>query len=220
MTRFLFTAERVGQLGQVRHFRVNVHNMVKPDNKYYCEFNPCSRAVTFVANRWLVTAWRKTPEYQGGFLLDGGVHMLAGLRLILGSDRITAVSAQSQQQQSYLPPVDTVDAVVQTESGATGVVSISFGSPFGDNLFEFACEKGAVSMNNDDVTVSGQTHTIEFDGKGVAPEVAEFATAIVNERQVEKRQSPEEALADLELLEQMLQSGEKQGERLQLRLQI
>ena len=167
-----------------------------------------------------VTAWRKTPNYQGGFLLDGGVHMLAGLRLILGSEQVTAVSAQSQQQQSYLPPVDTVDAVVQTGSGATGVVSISFGSPFSDNVFEFACEKGVVSMNNDDVAVNGETHTIEFDGKGVIPEVAEFATAVVNGRPVEKRQSPREAMADLEILEQMLQSGEQQGERLQLHLQV
>lgn len=166
-----------------------------------------------------MTAWRKTPEYQGGFLLDGGVHMLAGLRLILGTEHVTVVSAQSQQQQSYLPPVDTVDAVVQTESGATGVVSLSFGSPLGDNSFEFACEKGVVSLKDDDVTINSETHTIEFDGKGVAPEVAEFATAVVNGRPVEKRQSPEEALADLEMLEQMLQSGERQGERLPLKLQ-
>lgn len=167
-----------------------------------------------------VTAWRKTPDYQGGFLLDGGVHLLAGLRLILGSEQVTAVSAQSQQQQPYLPPVDTVDAVVQTGSGATGVVSISFGSPFSDNVFEFACEKGVVSMNNDNVTVNGETYKIEFDGKGVVPEVAEFATAVVNGRPVEKRQSPQEATADLEMLEQMLQSGERQGERLQLHLQV
>lgn len=36
MTRFLFTAEQVRKLGKVRHFRVRVHNLVKPDNKYYC----------------------------------------------------------------------------------------------------------------------------------------------------------------------------------------
>lgn len=152
--------------------------------------------------------------------MDGGVHMLAGLRLILGTEQVTAVSAQSQQQQSYLPPVDTIDAVVQTGSGATGVVSLSFGSPFSDNSFEFACEKGVVSLTGDDVIVNGETQTVEFDGKGVAPEIAEFATSIVNGRLVEKRQSPEEALADLEMLEQMLQSGERQGERLTLGLQV
>ena len=167
-----------------------------------------------------VTAWRKTPEYQGGFLLDGGVHMVAGLRFILGSaEHITTVSAQSQQQQDYLPPVDTVDAVVQTKSGATGVVSLSWGSAFSDNLFEFAGEKGVVTMHFDGVTVNGEDHHIEFDGKGVVPEVAEFATAVVNGGPVGKRQSPKEALADLEVLEQMLQSGERQGEKMQLHLQ-
>lgn len=146
--------------------------------------------------------------------------MIAGLRLILGAtENITSVSAQTQQQQPYLPPVDTVDAVVKTASGATGIVSLSWGSPFSDNAFEFACEKGMVTMHFDRVTVNGEDHTIEFDGKGVVPEVAEFATAIVNGRPVENRQSPEQALADLEVLEQMLRSGEVEGEKMRLQLQ-
>lgn len=36
MTKFLFAAGKVRELGQVRHFRVNVHSRVKQDNKYYC----------------------------------------------------------------------------------------------------------------------------------------------------------------------------------------
>lgn len=27
-------------------------------------------------NKWYETGWRKKPEYQGGFLLDGGVHFV------------------------------------------------------------------------------------------------------------------------------------------------
>lgn len=27
-------------------------------------------------NKWYETEWRKKPEYQGGFLLDGGVHFV------------------------------------------------------------------------------------------------------------------------------------------------
>jgi glucose-fructose oxidoreductase len=146
--------------------------------------------------------------------------MTAGLRLILGSEHITALSAQSQLQQAYLPPVDTVDAVVQTGSGATGVVSLSWGSPFSDSTFEFACEKGVVTLKGDDVTVDDQVHHVEFDGTGVGPEVTEFATAILNGRPVEQRQSPEAALADLEMLEQMLKSAERQGERVTLQLQV
>ncbi|KAJ5993304.1 hypothetical protein N7451_009028 [Penicillium sp. IBT 35674x] len=202
MTKFLFAAEQVRQMGQVRNFRVNVHSLVKQDNKYY------------------LTAWRKTPEYQGGFLLDGGVHMVAGLRLILGpNEKITTVSAHSQLQQDYLPPVDTVDAVLKTGSGATGVMSLSWGSAFSDNIFEFSCEKGVVKMHFDGVTVNGQDHVIEFDGKGVVPEIADFAAAVVNGRPVAKSQSPEEALADLEVLEQMLRSGDREGEKMEVQWQ-
>lgn len=167
----------------------------------------------------LDTAWRKTPEYQGGFLLDGGVHMTAALRLILGpTERLSILSAQSQLQKPFLPPVDTVDAVAKTKSGATGVISLSWGSSFNDQIFEFACEKGVVTLNFDDVTVNGEKHHVEFDGRGVLPEVAAFADSIVNGKP-DSRQSPEEALADLEILEQMLRSGEKDGEKVQLHLQ-
>lgn len=36
MTKLLFAAEQVRTLGAVRNFRVNVHSLMKPDNKYYC----------------------------------------------------------------------------------------------------------------------------------------------------------------------------------------
>ncbi|OQE44210.1 hypothetical protein PENCOP_c002G06062 [Penicillium coprophilum] len=201
MTKFLFAAEQVQKLGKVQNFRVNVHSLMDVKNKYFH------------------TAWRKTPGYQGGFLLDGGVHMTAALRLILGpTERLSILSAQSQLQQSFLPPVDTVDAVAKTESGATGVISLSWGSSFNDQIFEFACEKGVVTLNSDDVTVNGEKHHVEFDGRGVVPEVAEFANSILSGKP-DSRQSPEQALADLEILEQMLRSGEKDGEKVQLHLQ-
>lgn len=220
MTKFLFAAEQVRKMGKVKHFRVNVQNLVKEDNKYYRTSSTIAFCCVYAYILPKETAWRKTPGYQGGFLLDGGVHMTAGLRLILGSEHITALSAQSQLQQAYLPPVDTVDAVVQTGSGATGIISLSWGSPFKDSTFEFACDNGVVTLKGDDVTVDGKAHHVEFDGNGVGPEVADFAKAIVSGSPVEKRQSPEAALADLEILEQMLKSGERQGERVDLQLQV
>jgi len=76
-----------------------------------------------------------------------------------------------------------------------------------------------VKMHFDGVTVNGQDHSIEFDGKGVVPEVADFAAAVVHGRPVAKRQSPEEALADLEVLEQMLRSGDREGEKMEVQWQ-
>jgi predicted dehydrogenase len=35
-------------------------------------------------NRLHATEWRRYPEHQGGFILDGGVHVAAALRVVLG----------------------------------------------------------------------------------------------------------------------------------------
>ncbi|OJJ51221.1 hypothetical protein ASPZODRAFT_12059 [Penicilliopsis zonata CBS 506.65] len=189
-TKFLLAAEQVQKLGRVRNFRVNEHTLVPPESKYYN------------------TAWRKNPQYQGGFLLDGGVHTVAGLRLILGAnDPVVSLSAHTSLQQEHLPPVDTVDAVMKTRSGATGVLSMSFGSAFKDSTLEFSCEGGIVTLTFDGVFVNGVDQNIPFDGKGVVTEVAAFAAAIGRGEALDPRQSLEEALADLEILEKMLVSG-------------
>jgi predicted dehydrogenase len=47
------------------------------------------------ANKYFHTTWRQTPAYQGGFVLDGGVHDVALLRMILGE--VAQVSAHTAQ---------------------------------------------------------------------------------------------------------------------------
>ncbi|KAG2021590.1 hypothetical protein GB937_004930 [Aspergillus fischeri] len=203
MTKFLRTAEEVQKLGRVKNFRVNSHALISTGSKYF------------------KTAWRQTPGYQGGFILDGGVHIIAALRLILGSnDPVATISAQSCLQQQHLLPLDTVNAVMKTKSGATGVLSLSYGSAFNDSVFEFDCEGGVVALNFDTLTIKDESNELAFDGRGVSREVAVFATTIASGGSVDKRQSPEEALADLEIMEKMLTSGERDGERQTVELQV
>jgi predicted dehydrogenase len=168
-----------------------------------------------------VTEWRKAPQYQGGFLLDGGIHVVAAIRLLLGAENsITTLSAYTNLMQEHLPPVDTVDAIMKTKSGATGTFSASYGSDFNDFGFELSCEGGVVGVSRHGVFVKGEDQNIPHDGKGVIPEVADFAASIVKGGgQLDRRQWPEEALADLEILEKMLISGEKDGEKMELSLQ-
>ncbi|KAL4889487.1 hypothetical protein BDV59DRAFT_116448 [Aspergillus ambiguus] len=202
MNKFVRVAEEVRRAGGgVKTFRVLVRSLVTTDSKYY------------------KTEWRQTPGYQGGFVLDGGVHMVAGLRLILGEeDALATVSAVSCQQQEHLAPVDTVDAVVKTRAGATGVVSLSWGSPFNESVFEFTCANNTiVSLVGDRVTVNGESYEVPFAGRGVDKELAEFAAAIAaGEGQAPSRLRPAEALADLEVMEGMFWSGEHEGERRRL----
>ena len=185
-------------MGRVLGFRVRMHALVQPGGKYY------------------ETAWRKTPEYQGGFLLDGGVHFVAGIRLLLGQEnRLVSLSAQTAQLQKHLPPVDTVDAVLKTKSGATGTLNISFGTTFEGSEWAVACEKGVVSVSGSTVRIGKEEKTVEDERSGVPPEVREWGKAL-SEGKKNERQSPAEALADLEILEAMLKSGERDGERVEL----
>jgi len=87
-------------------------------------------------SKWYGTPWRAKPEHQGGFLLDGGVHYAALLRTIL-PQRATSLAAFSSLNRSYLPPSDTIHAIVQLAPAgpdrqlAHGIFELSFGAPGG-----------------------------------------------------------------------------------------
>ena len=152
-------------------------------------------------------------------MLDAGVHFLAGLRQLLGSDHIASVSAFTTQNQKHLPPLDTVDACLKTKSGGTGVVSISFGSTLSGSEYVVGFEGGSLSAVPGTVqkTVHGKslstnvgTITTVVNGKeekkevedertGVKPEIRAWGEALAAGKPNAK-QSPEEALADLEIV--------------------
>ncbi|GAA5967684.1 hypothetical protein JCM11641_005735 [Rhodosporidiobolus odoratus] len=78
---------RNGKIGQLRSFHAEVH------------IQPSVEAAK--------TGWRAVPDYQGGFLLDGGVHFAGALRHILPYP-LTSIFAHSSQIQPHLPPCDTL----------------------------------------------------------------------------------------------------------------
>ncbi|KAL2819155.1 hypothetical protein BJX63DRAFT_382549 [Aspergillus granulosus] len=200
--KWLRTAEEVQKLGRVKAFRASMRCKTSLESKYYN------------------TSWRKTPEYQGGFILDGGIHTLAGIRLILGrgGNELKTISAQSCLLQDYLPPIDTVDAVAKTASDAPGVISLSFGSEVKESVFEFTCADGVVTLVDDRLTVKGVATDIPFEGAGVKEEVQAFAASIIDGK-LNELLRPEEALADLEILENIIKSGEEDGQKKALGLQ-
>lgn len=153
-----------------------------------------------------MTEWRKNPTHQGGFLLDGGVHYMAGIRRLLEAqpgNEIAQVSAFTVQNRDYLPPVDTANAVFKTRSGATGGFQISVASSASANEWSVECEKGWVKIENSKVTVSrdGKVEVVDVPNErtGVPPEVRAWGEAL-SQGTVRKEQEPETALADLELV--------------------
>ncbi|CAK7205392.1 hypothetical protein SEUCBS139899_008163 [Sporothrix eucalyptigena] len=160
------------------------------------------------------TEWRKVPGYQGGFLLDGGVHFLAGLRFLLAAagDEVERVACFSSLLEKRLPPVDSVHAVAATRGGVNGTVSISFGTEFKATLEVcVVTTEGRVTWDPSKVVsvrrgqADEETKKFEQDF-GVVAEVAAFGKSVAAGK-ADPLQSPQEALKDLALLEALLQSG-------------
>jgi predicted dehydrogenase len=171
-------------------------------------------------SKWVNTAWRKTPEYQGGFLLDGGVHFAAATRLLLGATGAkeslpASVVARTNLTHEYLAPVDSIAAVVTTRSGASGTYQHAVSST-ALSAFEFdvGYEHGAVRVVQDTVTIvpkEGKNVVEEFGmAKGVEEEVAAWVEGM-RQGKMHELLRPEEALKDLEFLEKMFVSAEKEG---------
>jgi hypothetical protein len=120
-----------------------------------------------------------------------------------------------------------VNAIWLTKTGISGTFSMSFGMPLNTVACTFACENGSVMVISGKVTVrqgeqdEGKTTVKEFknEGFGVKQEVAAWAGSLVQGKN-DPRQTPEQALADLEILEKMLKSGERHGKPESLQFQI
>lgn len=180
-----------GELGKAISLHTMVFSPVTPNSKYWN------------------TAWRRNWQVPGGWLVDGGVHHIAALRLIGGE--IVSVQAQSALNNAELAPLDTLCATLGFASGAKGVYLASYAAeaPWPPHI-HVACERGSLRVVRGLVEIStqGETKRIEcpkFDG--VERELAAFAQSI--RQGVSHYNPPEEALKDLAVLHAMLQSSQE-----------
>ena len=111
-----------GVLGEIRFADFSYLSFQKPDN----------------------LRWRGSPVYAGGYMLDSGVHFIALLRKIVGE--IEEVSASVSQRVPYLPPADSVTAILSFGSGAEGAYRLSFAAPStaGDQGLRLTGAKGTL----------------------------------------------------------------------------
>ncbi|KIP10807.1 hypothetical protein PHLGIDRAFT_22069 [Phlebiopsis gigantea 11061_1 CR5-6] len=146
-------AIRDGKIGKVNSFNVRAVGHVAKDSK------------------WYNTPWRTVPDYQGGFVLDGGVHTAAALRIILPSPMAT-LSGFASQNQAHLPPHDTINAVVNTVDGVHGLVELSWGAPVPSRSDEahsgisITGQEGWISVENTGRTLRVTVHTVTKDAQG------------------------------------------------------
>lgn len=155
------------------------------------------------------TAWRRSGDFPGGFLLDGGVHHTAGLRLVLGE--VEEVGAVAAQQRDDLPPADTLCAWLRFANGVIGSYTVTYaaGSPLSDNGLHVVGSGGSLRVTSQKLILQrGDERTEESFGLPYSThrELAAFVESALTG--APHRNSPAEALADLALLEAMLAAAE------------
>jgi predicted dehydrogenase len=167
-------------------------------------------------NKWYETEWRKNPQYQGGFLLDGGVHFVAFIRHV-ASDEIVETASFAKQTLEYLPPLDTVQAALKFKSGALGTLSMSFASAKDEYSYIFIGSEGSLTATG----AGGGTKLVVQDasGKVVSDEIVKgtdtykelflsFFNAIETGKN-DARGSPRQAMADIAVVQSICNGGGK-----------
>lgn len=191
--KFQDPAEAARNMGKLGSFTVRASSLLEPENSWYS------------------TGWRENPLYRGGPLLDGGVHYAAATRMFLqGDSRAVSATAATHSAQKHLPPIDTVNAIIKTRSGASGTVQISIGSRLDAFEWYFGYEKGTVKLSGERVMVvpvNGTPTIRDYEPcSGVSEEIMAWAEGISLGVQ-NPAQSLWEAVADVEFLEMMFLSG-------------
>ena len=201
---------RNGKIGKVFNFNLAAVNKMDKDSK------------------WYKTPWRTIPDYQGGFVLDGGVHSAAILRGVLPSP-MTHLTGFASLNIDWLLPTDTVTALIKTEDGAFGTFEISFAAPISSLRLKKAGivitgSKGWVEIGNatngkgvgvirTTVHLPGKDNqndeieTIDEPSCGVEKEIESFVNFIVGNDDGNGWGEPREALKDVALIQATLNSN-------------
>lgn len=111
---FLQANEMVGQglIGDPKAYFLNDLHYTPPDGMYS------------------VTPWRQGGDHRGGYILDGGSHIVAGLRQMVGDNPIKVHSLATSFHPEHLgAPWDTAFANMAFKGGIVGHLALGYGSP-------------------------------------------------------------------------------------------
>lgn len=184
------------------------------------------------SNPYFSSSWRR--NFTGGFILDMGVHFVAGLRLLVGCE-IASLSAITTHIDLDLPPPDNISATFQLENGSSGVFTMVVSSRSPKVLWRVVGLKGTVQVERGNTdgkhgylislfTADGKTQSFFYPFSGVTEELKAFFSDISQATlkknsgdEVEARLSFLEGARDVAVLEAMLESGKRQGAPVQVK---
>ncbi|CAI0412759.1 unnamed protein product [Linum tenue] len=183
-------------------------------------------------NPYFSSSWRR--NFTGGFILDMGVHFIAGLRMLVGSE-VATVSARTSHVDTILPPPDNISAVFQLENGCSGVFAmvVSSRSPkvvwrvvglTGTLQIQRGSEDGRHGYLVSFFGGDGQSKSSFHAFSGVTEELKVFIRDITQASlkkecgyEAEPRLTFLEGARDVALLDAMLESGRKKGAQVEVK---
>lgn len=181
------------------------------------------------SNPYFSSSWRR--NFFGGFIIDMGVHFVAGLRMLVGCE-VASVSSLTSHVDMTLPPPDNISALFQLKNGCSGVFVMVVSSRSPKIVWRVVGLNGTlqVERGNKDgkhgysvsiYKADGQSKSFFYPFSGVAEELKTFLSDISLSHQKEQqmgrglkgepRMSYVEGCRDIAVLEAMLESGNKQG---------
>ncbi|XP_048325178.2 dehydrogenase FPY6 isoform X2 [Ziziphus jujuba] len=178
------------------------------------------------SNPYFSSSWRR--NFSGGFILDMGVHFIAGLRMLVGCD-VVSVSATTSHVDKTLPPPDNISSLFQLDNGCSGVFVMVVSSRSPKIFWRVVGSKGTIQIergNHDGrhgyvilvYGADGQSKSSFYPFSGVTDEFKSFIHDISQASlkkgspyEAEPRLSYVEGARDVAILEAMLESGSRQG---------
>ncbi|GJM99711.1 hypothetical protein PR202_ga16838 [Eleusine coracana subsp. coracana] len=173
---FVESRKLVNDIGDMMNIQVIIEGSMNSSNPYFS------------------SSWRR--NFVGGFILDMGVHFIAGLRMLVGSE-IATVSSVSRHVDMALPPPDNICSLFQLENGCAGVFVFAVNSKSPKILWRVDGTKGTIQIERG---IDSGKHGYQ-DG----------------DHKAEIRSSYVEGARDVAVLEAMLESSEKQGTPVQVK---
>lgn len=212
---FMEGKKQIAEIGEIMSIQVIVEGSMNSSNPYFS------------------SSWRR--NLNGGFILDMGVHFVAGLRMLVGCE-ITSVSAITSHVDLTLPPPDSISSLFQLESGCSGVFVMLVSSRTPKVIWRVVGLKGTLQVERggqdgklgylvSHYNVDGQSKSTFCPYSGVTEELKTFIGDI-SQATLKKGSSSDEAdcrssfvegARDIAVLEAMLESGTKQGDMIQVK---
>lgn len=129
-----------GLIGKVISFFWNGYNLLVPGDKY-------------------ATAWRLKNQYPGGYVMDGGIHNVAAIRMLFGE--LDTYKAQVSSVNPAIGTIDTLHSLFTLKSGITGQLNLSFSAHgFSENRLVILGSIGTICYENDGVEVKSGNQVI------------------------------------------------------------